>query len=254
MEEPMDAIKLTKEYELQLLDLQDSVYSVDSNFTLYDLFVMMHKFEQSFPGMAAIFGFPTFDIFWEQINLDRVNYDTDIESLELYWHIAYDTRVIPMTTEEQIEWRKDHNYPDKLFRGNRYFDSIKRGTLSGLMGFHGIGAHSEPYLKQWPELKDQPCAYAIELSPLNDLKHLPIRLIKEVSFYQPFIEKNIELSRTGFILTQEPTLWCFITSIFWELTFFGYSVTQIAEKREELESASKEAQEWFKKEKEKEKD
>lgn len=251
MEKPMDAITLTKEYELQLLDLQDPVDSVDPNFTLYDLFVMIHKFEQSFPGMAAIFGFPTFDVSWEQINLDPADRNIDIEYLELYWNIDYDTRVVPMTTEEQIRWRKDHNYPDKLFKGNRYFDDIKRGTLSGLMGFHGIGVHSESDLKQLPELKDHPCAYAIELLQLNDLKHLSIRLTKEVSFYQPFIEKDIELSRTGFILTKEPTLWCFITSIFWELTFFGYSVTQIAEKREELESACEKAKEWFKKKKEK---
>lgn len=247
----MDAIKLTKEYELQLLDLQNPVDSIDSNFTLYDLFVMTHKFEQSFPGMAAIFGFPTFDTFWEQINLDPTDRDTDIEYLELYWYVDYDTRVIPMTPEEQIQWRKSHNYPDKLFKGNRYFDDIKRGTLSDLMGFHGIGIHSESDLRRWPELKDRPCSYAIELSPLNNLKYLPIRLTKEVSFYQPFIEKNTELSRTGFILTKEPTLWCFITSIFWELTFFGYSVAQIAGKREELESACKEAKEWLKKEKEK---
>lgn len=241
----MSEINLTKEYELQLLDLQEPVESVDPDFTLYDLFVVIHKFEQSFPGMAAIFGFPTFNAFWEQINLDPDDHNTDIKYLELYWTVDYDTRVIPMTPSEQIEWRKTHNYSDRLFKSNKYFDNIKRGTLSSLMGFHGIGVHDESDLKQWPELKDQPCAYAIELSPLNNLKHLPIKFLKEISFYQPFIEKDTELSRTGFILTKNPTLWCFITSVFWELTFFGYDPSQIVKKCDEIADLHKEAKEFF---------
>jgi len=249
VEEPMDAIRLTTEYEMELMHLYKPIESIDENFTLYDLFAMIRVLEDSFPGISAIFGMPCFDKFWEQVCLDRDGDDeNDIDYLELYWCVDYETIVTPMTEEEKAEWQKHHNYPDCIFKGeNNYWDDMKRGELTDLMAFHGIGDFSEEDIKQWPDHAGHKCGYAIEFTSVNNLKHLPIVISEEVSFYQPFLKKGTELSRTGFILKRSPSLWTFITSIFWELTFLGYDVVQIAAKRKELMETCERAKKYFEK-------
>jgi len=242
----MDEIKLTKEYQLELHHLQLPIVEVADNFNLYDLFAMVYQFEATFPGLAAIFGLPVFNQFWDQINLvpDK---PLAIDYLELYWGIDYDTKVTPMTEQEIAEWQETSG-PDHFFnlfggKTNNYWDDLDRGTLSSLMGFHGVGSYEEKEIEKWPECKNKKCGYAIELTPLNDLKHLSIKLNKKINFRQPFVEEHKQLSRTDFELTQEPTLWCFITSVFWELTFFGYDPDTIKEARDSLSENLKKAME-----------
>ncbi|HDY87544.1 MAG TPA: hypothetical protein ENH82_05425 [bacterium] len=239
----MDTIKLTTEYEMELMHLHKPIESIDENFTLYDLFVMIRVLEDSYPGIAAIFGMPCFDKFWEQVCLDRDSDDKSyIDYLELYWSVDYETIVTPMTEEEKIEWRKHHNYSNCIFRGeNNYWDDIKRGELSNLMGFHGIGDYGEEDIKRWPECADSKCGYAIEFTSVNNLKHLPIVISEEVSFFQPFLKKGTEISRTGFMLTRSPSLWTFITSIFFEITFCGFTPQEVANKSNELAESCGEA-------------
>lgn len=239
----MDAIKLTTEYKMELMHLHLPIESIDENFTLYDMFVMIRMLEDSYPGISAIFGMPCFDKFWEQVCLDRdIDDKNDIDYLELYWSVYYETVVTPKTEKEKDEWKKHHNYPDSIFKGdNNYWDNIKQGELSNLMGFHGMGDFSEEDIKQWPEHDGHKCGHAIEFTPINNLKHLPIVIQAEVSFFQPFVEKGTELSRTGFILTISPSLWTFITSIFWEITFCGFSPQEVAAKSDELAESCKDA-------------
>ncbi len=239
----MNTITLTTEYEMELMHLHLPVESIDENFTLYDLFIMIRVLEDSYPGIAAIFGMPCFDKFWEQVCLDRDDDDSDdVEYLELYWSVDYDTIVTPKTEEEKAEWKKYHNYPDSIFKGDKnYWDNIKQGELSNLMGFHGIGDFSEEDIKRWPKCADSKCGYAIEFTSVNNLKHLPIVIKEEVSFFQPFLKKDTELSRTGFILTRSPSLWTFITSIFWEITFCGFSPQEVAAKSDDLKKSCRDA-------------
>lgn len=239
----MDAIKLTTEYEMELMHLHLPIESIDDNFTLYDLFAMIHRLEDLFPGISAIFGMPRFDKFWEQVCLDRDRHDEgDMDYLELYWSVDYDTVVTPKTESEKIEWEKHHNYSDSIFNGdNNYWDNIKQGELSNLMGFHGIGDFSEEEIKQWPDHAEHKCGYAIEFTSVNNLKHLPIVIKEEVSFFQPFAEKGVEISRTGFMLTRSPSLWTFITSIFWELTFCGFTPQEVSERSSDLSESCREA-------------
>ena len=241
----MDAIKLTTEYEMELMHLHLPIEDIDENFTLYDLFSMIHVLEQSYPGLAAIFGMPCFDKFWEQVCLDRDDDDgNEIDYLELYWSIDYDITVTPKTEEEKAEWKKHHNYSDSIFKSdNNHWDNIKQGELSNLMGFHGIGDFSKEDIEQWPDHAGCKCGYAIEYTPVNNLKHLPIVIKEEVSFFQPFLKKGTELSRTGFILTRSPSLWTFITSIFWEITFCGFSPQEVKAKSDELSKSCREAKE-----------
>jgi len=61
------------------------------------------------------------------------------------------------------------------------------------------------------------------------LAHLPIVVKPIVAFYPPYVESDKEFKRTAFSLEMYPTLWCLITSIFWELTFVGNRPSDIAE-------------------------
>jgi len=230
-------IKLSPSFEFESLhQLHMPVAEVSDDFTLYDLFCIIQSIETTYPGLAAIFGMPCFNKFWEQILLDREEDSSDdVEYLELYWSVDYDTNVVPMTEEEKEKWQKDHNYKNDIFDNeNNYWDNLHKGELSDLMGFHGIGDYGEEDIKQWPDHANHKCGYAIEYSSVNNLKHLPIRLNTEVSFYQPFVEKGTQLCRTGFILKRCPSFWCFITSVFWELTFCGFTPAEVSAKSSEL--------------------
>lgn len=57
--------------------------------------------------------------------------------------------------------------------------------------------------------------YGIEFTPVNELKHLPIRL--ETTMVDPLLDERYALPPMRY----EPTLLQFIYSILWELTFLG---------------------------------
>ena len=209
-------VHLTKRYhkdEFGPSDFQWSVTKIDDDFTLYDVFKLISLAEKITPGISKIFGMEEFDTFWTQINKDRdPNYDLKPEYLELYWSSEYDVKD-DLSSEDPT-----------------------KGELPGLMGFHGIGPgcvcadFNKPEDCQCPETR----GYGIEFTPVNNLAHLPIRVSPNVNFSPPFIKNEKSFRRTGFQLTIDPTLWCLITSIFWELTFVDSSPEKIADNSEQI--------------------
>lgn len=245
-----DNIKLTKEYcknGFLPTDLQWPVEEIADDFTLYDLFRLVHYADMMIPGIPATLGMLEFNAFWAQINHPRDPDDKDdITHLELYWHMGYDTR-----KEKKIG--KPTDQPDSkcaiMNNGHNYWDNPKIGEMPNLMSFHGIGPGCPSKNLDFHECGDDCPAEtgcAIEFTPINNLAHLPIRVRPEVEFYPPFVESDREFKRTGFKLTIKPTLGCLITSIFWELTFAGPNPDTVAQKTAEIMDSVEEAKQHFK--------
>jgi len=212
---------LSKQYaekDFRLFDLQNTVCSIDDDFTLYDLFAMINKYEQVYPGICEAFGIANFHKFWDQINLP---YEDDekqkIEYLELYWTSDYE-----YVSEDSFELNP------------------KLGTLNALMDFHGVGPQCSKHHGAVPEdhVCDEKCSFmggwGIEFTPLNEIKHLPIRMNTIVEFWVPPKEDKKKFTAHDFKIERCPSLWCLITSIFFELTFAGYDPAKIQEKIQDL--------------------
>ncbi len=243
-------IHLTKDYYKDLLptDLQWNVTKIDDDFTLYDLFRLVYHANLMIPDISTTMGMTEFKAFWNQIQLDRDPEDIDdVEYLELYWHIGYDTRTTKKTGKPT-----DQPTSNCSVLGNNnenYWDDPKIADLSNLMGFHGIGPgcpSKDIDLHECGEDCPKSTAYAIEFTPVNDLAYLPIRVSPKIKFFPPYVESDRDFKRTGFELTINPTLWCFITSIFWELTFGGSNPNEVSEQRDVLRDMMKEAKEHMK--------
>ena len=238
-------IHLTKEYYKDFLptDLQWSVAKVDDDFTLYDLFRLVYQIDitMGVSNIAATMGMSKFDEFWDQINLDR---DTDstneIAYLKLYWGPSYDVR----TTNKTGRSTDQNNINGLSGNDQNYWDNPKICEMPNLMSFHGIGPGCSSRNLDFHECGDD-CPkytqYAVEFTPVNNMAHLPIRVSPKVEFFPPYVESDKEFHRTGFELTIEPTLWCFITSIFWELTFAGSTPDIIADRLTEISDRVDEA-------------
>lgn len=224
-----DDIVLSKNYELTLNDLQWPVSEVSTDFTLYDLFTMVAALDNQMPGIAAAFGMRHFDTFWKKINEppDADNNEKVIKYLELYWSADYDTRVVPKTGDDTDQ------KGGILNDDNNYWDNPIRGYLPNLMSFHGIGDGCPEHSFEWHECgNDCPrqTFYGVEFSSINNLGHLRIKMNPIVMTYPPFVEPGKRFRKNNFRLQIMPTLYCFITSIFWELTFIGNTPDKISEK------------------------
>ena len=245
-----DGIHLTKEYYKDFLptDLQWTVTKVDEDFTLYNLFRLVYRADQMIPGIFATMGMLEFKLFWDQIQLDRDPDDIDdVEYLELYWHASYDIRKEKQTGKPTYQPKSNCPIMDD---GYNYWDDPKIAELPNLMSFHGIGPGCPSKSLDFHECgNDCPkdTGYAIEFTPVNNLAHLPIRVSPEVGFFPPHVESDRDFHRTGFKLTIQPTLWCFITSIFWELTFAGSTPNEVADHMQEISDCMDEAKEHFRK-------
>lgn len=246
-----DGIHLSKEYYKDFLptDLQWTVSEVDDDFTLYDLFRLVYHADLMVPGIFATMGMLEFKAFWEQIQLDRDPDDIDdVEYLELYWHLGYDTRETKKTGKATDQGTIT-GLSDLFDQDVNLWDEPKIGELPNLMGFHGIGPGCPAASCDAHECGDD-CdkgqGFAIEFTPVNNLAHLPIRVSPKVQFFPPYVESDREFHRTGFQLTIEPTLWCFITSVFWELTFAGSNPNEVSEHMGEISDRMDEAKEHFK--------
>lgn len=239
-------IKITKEYcknGFAITDLQKQVSFIDGNVTLYDIFMLIYRANTILPNITSIIGMPRFDLFLNQIseNVDE-DFKTNISYLELYWHPEYDVKITKKTGKSTdqtgISTLTDND--------SNYWDDYKNIELSNLMGFHGIGVGCPGKTLDFHECDDD-CpkytGYAIELTPLNRLADLPIRISPIVDFPQPYVEDDKKLEKTKCKLTIYPTLWCFLTSILWELTFFGYTPNLIKQKSEEIDKICDEAKE-----------
>jgi len=210
-------VHLTKQYhrdDFKPNDFQWSVTEIADDFTLYDVFKLIALAERVTPGIAKTFGMEEFDTFWTQINKDRdPDYEIKSDHLELYWKAECDIG-------------------DDLAS-----EDPTKSELSGLMSFHGVGPgcickdHDGDHQDcKCPETR----GFGIEFTPVNNLAHLPIRVSPNVHFCPPFIKNEKSFRRTGFQLTIAPTLWCLITSIFWELTFVDSSPDKIAKNSEQI--------------------
>lgn len=241
-----DGIHLTQEYYKDFLptDLQWTVTKIDDNFTLYDLFRLVYHANHMIPGIFATLGMLEFQAFWDQIQLNRDPDDVDdVEYLELYWHLTYDTRKIKQTGKPT-----DQSKSTLMDDGYNYWDDPKIAELPNLMAFHGIGPGCPSKSLDFHECGDdcpKVTRYAIEFTPVNNLAHLPIRVSPEVECFPPYVESDRDFHRTGFKLTIEPTLWCFITSIFWELTFAGSSPNEVSDHMKKISDSVIEAKKHF---------
>lgn len=248
-------IHLTKEYykNFSPTDLQWTVTKIDDDFTLYDLFRLVHHADLIIPGIFFTMGISKFETFWNQIQLDRDSDDIDdVTHLELYWHPSYDIR-----TTKKMGKPTDQKTNNILTNDNEnYWDDPKICELPNLMSFHGIGPccyvdysnskdYSNPHICDEDDRCLKESGYAIEFTPVNNLKHLPIHLSPKVEFFPPYVESDRDFHRTGFELTIEPTLWCFITSIFWELTFAGSNPDEVADQAREIFDRVDEAKEHY---------
>lgn len=253
-----DGIHLTKDYYKDFLptDLQWDVTSVSDDFTLYDLFRLVYQADLMIPDIFTTMGMLEFKAFWEQIQRGRDPEDIDdVEYLELHWHFGYETR----TTKKTGKPTDQETSNCAILRDNNenHWDDPKIASLSNLMGFHGIGPGCPSKDLDLHECgNDCPTdtGYAIEFTPLNNLAHLPIRVSPKVEFFQPYVESDRDFKRTGFELTIHPTLWCFITSIFWELTFAGSNPDEVSDHGGLIMDRMEEAKKYMKKLDEEKKD
>jgi hypothetical protein len=202
------------------------------------------------PNIAATFGMSNFDAFWKQINLPRdLDDKNDIEYLKLYWYPQFETRITIKTGKPT-----DQSGGGILGKADKnYWDDPKVCELYGLMDFGGTGPGCSLENEEWHKCNDdcpKTTEYGVEFTPLNNLAHLPIRIAPKVKFFPPFVESDRDFHRTGFELTITPTLWCFITSILWELTFAGQEPNEIADKMEEIIERVDEAKKQLDKENE----
>ncbi len=228
-------VYLAKKYAIKRFDpedLQKSVIGIADDFTLYDLFLLINSVDVVIPDIAEALGMKEFDLFWNQMNISRdLDDDNNIDYLELCWHPDYDITETPKIGKPTDQ--KSVLADDEM----NYWDNPSSCEISNLMSFHGVGSGCP--VKNLDDHKcDNNCpdetSYGIWPCTLNNLAHLPIRVSPTVEFYPPYVESNREFSSTNFTLTINPTLWCFITSILWELTFGGYTPNDIKDTISEI--------------------
>jgi len=183
----MDPINLLKDYELCPFDLQKTVGKVD--ITLNDLFEVVYRAELEFPGIADSLGMPNFMQFYEEIKSPSSKIRDDLHYLGLYWNI---------------------NYGAKKSKYGKPVNDLGNAEIFPQMEFHGVGGHYKDRMLKC----DLDCKhhnnYTIELTPLNEIAHLSIK-----------INPTIKYERMSLVVY--PSLYQVINSIFYELTFCGYN-------------------------------
>lgn len=204
----MDPINLTKNHELKLFDLQKEVEKVDIN--LKDLFDIVYKAEIENAGIADALGMPNFEKFYDEINNSYKQ--RELKFIELYWELDYE---IKRTKTGKLE------------------EDLTKVQISPQMGVHAIGEHHKD-VRCPPNCKIHN-SYAIEFTQLNELANLPIK-----------IKTSVEIGKTT--LTINPSLYQLINSIFWELTFVGYTPKERDEKKDDLVKLKEEAEDELLKE------
>lgn len=257
----MDKFTLNPSYELDLCDLWRQVDEVSADFTLLDLVRIVRAAETEHPNLAAAFGMPCIDAFYEEVTRDRdPDDDDDLTHLELYWTFDYDVEDIPGARQRNRKRRKGRR------RVLDIRDVPDRGEMRNLMCFHGIGKHwDDPHVGCDDTCKHHN-AYAIWLTSINNLAHLPIRVDAHCRIYRPWDatfrhpirRAAAKLGRLGApvlrwwnaradnpIMTIEirPTLHAFISSVFWELTFSGPHPDDREAQSEKLDKVCEEAKE-----------
>ena len=256
----MDEFILSPSYKLDQYDLWKQVDEVADDFTLLDLVRIVRAAETDHPGLAASFGMPCIDAFYEEITRERDPDDDDnITYLELYWTFEYDVEDIPRARR----WNRSRP------KGKRRISDIReipdRGDMRNLMCFHGVGKHWDDHNI---ECDDPNCQhhdlYGIWTTSLNNLAHLPIRVDTHCRVYRPSLAMlchpirhvAIRLGRIGAPVLRwwnarmenpimtigiRPTLHTFISSVFWELTFSGSHPDDRKAKSGELDKACEDA-------------
>lgn len=221
---------LTKDYRICPFDFQKDVLKIADDFTLFDLFKMVNTAEKEYPWISMAFGMFHFEAFWEQILKPRDFDDDDIlEFLQLSWSPSYESIKEPRDPSIDTGGNEFYKY--------NFYDDLSSGEMQNLMTFDGYGM-SEGIFQ----------AHAIDFCSVNNLKHLPITLNNIVKFRKPYRKEKEEISSTGFSLKIDPTLWCVIASVFWELTFYSQDPGEIQEKMKEIGDSIDEIQDELDKE------
>jgi len=225
-------------YEMNLFDLWKQVDGVSDDFTLLDLVRIVRAAEAEHPGLAAAFGMPCIDAFYEEATRERdSDDDSKVTHLELYWTFDYDIERIPKARK----WNRNRPKGKKRISDTR--ETPDKGDMRNLMCFHGVGGHWD-YVDCDRDTCEYHNAYGISLTPLNNLAHLPIQVDTRCRIRKPWREVRNHLirrvaSRLGrfgapivqwwdrraespiMTISIRPTLYTLISSVFWELTFFG---------------------------------
>lgn len=180
-------IHLTPKYRLR--DTFDIIKDVKScTVTLRQLFDILSEAEEKNPGLCKSMGMEGFWRFYaEVIKTPPEKTANRLSSLELYWTVEPAIKVVNGKAVELA-------------------DSFE---MSCIMGIQGIGEY------YCCDGSDQPPTegngqnnYGISFTPLNELANLPIRISTEATFGNNTV-------------TIIPNLFTVISSIFWELTFYG---------------------------------
>lgn len=134
--------------------------------------------------------------------------ETEIEYLELYWHFS-------KRSEDDSEF---HGYQFPGFHG---------------IGFERITDEIDRYGNVLCQAGDR-INYAVEMTPLNDLAILPVKLNPEIKIYdESYKEEPVALTESGVF-----TLGHILYGIVWELSFFG-SPKMRDKKKDELNDTIK---------------
>ena len=118
--------------------------------------------------------------------------------------------------------------------------------LETYVHFEGLGVipDDESY-KDWP--KDQPVNYAIDMSAINTLSELPIKLNKKMTVYD---ERNKKFNEVFLEVTADFSLLDVLKGIFWELSFHGspkdrnVRVKELKQSIEDIESGKAKTIPW----------
>jgi len=99
-----------------------------------------------------------------------------------------------------------------------YDDDEKTPTMSIFWGFHGWGIWPKEGLTSGE--KDVYGGYAVELTPLSQLKHLELKIKEEVEIGTQTFNPKFKYKKL-LTVRMQPTFVEFVRAILWELSFFG---------------------------------
>jgi len=202
-----NTVKITPQYIISPQDLWQ--YAECTDVTLGDVLTMIYNANIEYPYIAEMFGMGYIDAFYEELIRECPLEDrSDICYLELYWGSDFDMK--KMTKEEAKA--------AKLILGRkpRYKEDYNTIEIGNLMQFGGVGFPEKEDKHSIPD-KDGMIGYAIEMTPVYKIAHLPIKINKKFNAYPYPVEDKSELK-----CIIDPTVYTFFTSICWELTFMGH--------------------------------
>jgi len=215
----------------------------DCNINLEQFFDFVLRFEEHNPGLCESVGMRHFEQFYNELKTEPKRKDSVIYSLNLDWSYENNTIEIP--------------YPNQRKKGpvsKHFVQDPGHINIFNIMHFHGLGHHvCDSGCRKPCGAEGQEQGYAIEFTPINELKHLPIKLNPHIIIDNRRIRQLPEWELPNPVayipdeakITIYPTLWTFIASVFWELTFAGTTPAERNSQLEDIAELKKEALKEF---------